>query len=290
MQAQSSNRSQETDRNDNRNDDGFDYHRLEDEENNRDSSSQRLVSAAPIAQESRLRSDEIGSHVKVDRQPTVLHVTIPPLGLRGQSWGLTFFALLGCGIIFTIASSVDSDVDGNPIPVLIRITFFLAGGWMIWLGLKGLGMETQLRMDETDYNVEWWLFLTMIQRRAGRTDNIQGVHLSTVESQHVDHGKGAGGSRYPRPHTGISDTPTTWLEIADAGPHCLRSVVRVVSDATLSIVELHGLAEVMSGFIAELPSVEGKYQPAPIASLGKQFELGAKRAAIPDNWVATSKV
>eukprot|EP00271_Cylindrocystis_brebissonii_P020758 TRINITY_DN7026_c0_g1_i4.p1 TRINITY_DN7026_c0_g1~~TRINITY_DN7026_c0_g1_i4.p1 ORF type:complete len:247 (+),score=9.92 TRINITY_DN7026_c0_g1_i4:598-1338(+) len=240
------------------------------------------------SQESRFRSDDIGSHVKVDRQPTVLHVTIPPLGLRGQSWGLIFFALLWNGNIFTVASSVDSDVDGNAIPVLFLIPFFLAGGWMIWLVLKGLGMETRLRMDETDYNVEWWLLNTMIGRRAGRTINIQSVNVNTVVSQHVDHGGGAGGSRYPRPHTSVSYSRTTWLEIADASPHSLWSVVRVVSDATLSIVELHGLAEVMSGFLAELPSVRGNHQPAPSASVRKQFGHGAKRAAIPDNWAATS--
>lgn len=116
-----------------------------------------------------------GTHIKVQRSPAELSITIPPPGLRGETVGIGLFGLLWNGGVLLWA--IMAILSGAWFASFFAIPFFVVGFGMIAGVANALLAHVTLRIDRQRF--------TLTRRMLGRQRQIQGntADLSKAELQ-----------------------------------------------------------------------------------------------------------
>nr|WP_236619007.1 serine/threonine-protein kinase [Acaryochloris sp. CCMEE 5410] len=127
-----------------------------------------------------LQRKPMGSKVKLQRTRTHLTVDIPPIGLRGETLGIGCFALFWNGFIFVWTAGALAAGAPFLFP-LFSIPFWIVGIGMASVVVFGVAGRTHLEINPQTFELVWQVkSLGLRYRRSGRTEDIEGIKLTTA--------------------------------------------------------------------------------------------------------------
>ncbi|MGD1932452.1 MAG: serine/threonine protein kinase [Leptolyngbyaceae cyanobacterium] len=122
-----------------------------------------------------------GSKIKLSRSRRRLSIYIPPSGIRGETAGLAFFALVWNGFIFIWTSA--AIFGGAPIFfALFSLPFWAVGIGMMWMLINALVGKTSLEVKGDRYTLTRQL-LTWKRQHEGAARDLYSVELTTAYTQ-----------------------------------------------------------------------------------------------------------
>ncbi len=167
-----------------------------------------------------LLKQPMGSKIKLQKTRSHLTIDIPPMGLRGETAGIGCFALFWNGfILFWTAGAMAA---GAPfIFPLFSIPFWIVGIGMAGTTLFGVAGCTSLEINPQQFELLWQIkFLGIRYRRNGRTEDLEGIKLTTTYTNNSRPVKGCNLIEGVHSHkfgTLLSPSEKAWLvqEIGD---------------------------------------------------------------------------